>query len=60
MGYKADDRELMRSVRNGRNQLSGSGKSGYERREEKIVASGPGSSVKSVLIAIVIGVFGEC
>ena len=50
----------MCSVRNGRNQLSGSGKSGYERREEKIVASGPGSSVKSVLIAIVIGVFGEC
>lgn len=50
----------MHSVRNGRRQLSGSGKSGYERREEKIVASGPGSSVESVVIAIVIGVFGEC
>ena len=47
----------MHSVRNGRKQLSGSGKSGYERRE---VASGPGNSMESVLIAIVIGVFGEC
>ena len=49
----------MNSVRNGRKQISGSGKSGYETREEKIVASGSRSLVQGVLVAIVIGVFGE-